>query len=903
MPVASGSRIGVYEVERPLGAGGMGEVYLARDTRLQREVALKLLPAAFVSDPERLARFEREARALAALRHPHIATIYGFEEQDDVRALVLELVEGRTLAELIATGPLPVADVLRLARQIAEALEAAHERGIVHRDLKPANIKVTPEGEVKVLDFGLAKLTAPAGSEHAGSPAASASDRTGLLSPTMTSPAMLTGTAVLLGTAGYMAPEQARGHAVDRRADIWAFGVVVYEMLTGRRAFDGATVTEVAGAVIHKELDWTALPAGTPPVLRMVLRRCLQKNVVQRFRDMGDVRLALEDAFAVESSAPGPVAPRGRRAFVAAIAATAALAAAATAGGVWLFDRAAPPPAYPIRFDVLPVTPGTVAPFVEISPDGTTISFSAIDEASQAWRLWVHSLVTGESRIVAPSDYVLAPTFWSPDSRYVAFYSETDKRIKRVALAGGPVETVAESERFAGGAWNGEDVILFSDVDGIMRVPASGGKPTAVTVLDRKSGDDAHLGPRFLPGERRFLFFRASGNAERAGVYVGSLDVAPDQQDGRRLLDVQQIAAYARGPAGEGRLLFTRGGVLMAQPFDADSLQLAGSAVPVLDQPIFTYSFLPSLSVSSTGTLIYLRGTDASGTPSVVDRKGLSTPIVSGTAPNTPRYPRLSPDGRRLALAVDGQLWVFEMDGRPPIRLTSGDPRAYSSIWTPDGQYLLFERDGAGGPQTLFRVRTDGSGAPEPAGPEGHFHPHGWSADGRELIATRLVDNTTDLVRFGPEAAAPVREVLATPQNEGAAAAVSPDGRWLAYASDSTGRSEIWVRPLETPGPSVRVSPDGGTEPVWSRNGRELYYLNLTRMLAVSVGAGPQFSFDPPTELFRLNTATVPGEATPSYDVGADGRFVMIASGDSAEVPISVVLNWSALSGTGAAER
>jgi Tol biopolymer transport system component len=895
VPVAPGSRLGAYQVLSLLGAGGMGEVYLGRDTKLGRDVALKVLPEAFASDPERLARFEREAQALAALKHPHVATIHGFEEKDGVRAIVLELVEGQTLAEVIAAGPVPIAEAVRIARQIAEGLEAAHEQGIIHRDLKPANIKITPDGAVKVLDFGLAKLAdaAPHGSASGVLTPGSAGLQD--LSPTVTSPAMLTGATVLMGTAGYMSPEQARGKVIDRRADIWAFGIVLYEMLTGRRAFEGESVTEVAGAVIHTEPDWTKLPDATPPTVRMVVRRCLQKDARQRFRDMGDVRLALDGAFATDTASVPAAGSPPRRARAVPLALAALLASAVTGAAVWSLTRAEPTAVYPVRFDVSPTVPGALARFIELSPDGRTIAFVAFDSA-EGLRLWVHSLVSGETRIVAPADRVATPAFWSPDSRHLGFYSENDRRIKRIALAGGPIETVVETPRFSGGTWGPDGTILFANNDAIMRVPAAGGEPVAVTVLDRSRGDDAHLAPRFLPDGRRFLHFRASGNESRSGVYIGSLDLQPEDQDSARLIATGQIALFAPGPAGDGHILFTRGGLLMAQPFDASSGRMIGNPTAVTTEPVLTFSFLMSVSVSSNGTLIYLRGTDTAGTPSVVARTGQVTPIASAAPLNSPRYPRLSPDGTRLAVVVDGQLWVCELDGRPPIRLTSGTEKVYSSVWTRDGRRLVFERDGAGGARTVFSVPADGSGAaPEPAGPEGHYHPHGWSADGRELIATRLVDNKTDLVRFAADPSATVIEVLATTQEEGAAAAVSPDGRWLAYTSDSTGRTEVWVRRVQGSGAAVRVSPSGGTEPLWSKSGEELYYLGGTKVVAVPVAtAGDHFSFKSPIELFNVPSVTVPGQSPPSYDVMADGRFVMIAAQGEQDVPISVVLNWQA---------
>jgi Tol biopolymer transport system component len=761
----------------------------ARDTRLHRDVALKVLPDAFAADPERLARFEREAQALAALNHPHIAAIHGVEEnastgagQGTVRTLVLELVDGETLAERIARGPLPTDEAVRLARQIADALEAAHEQGVIHRDLKPANIKITPDGNVKVLDFGLAKL---ASVEPSLSGAASGLS----MSPTMTSPALVTGAAVLLGTAGYMAPEQARGRTIDKRADIWAFGVVLYEMLTGRRAFDGDSVTEVAGAVIHKEPDWRALPAATPPTVRLVLERCLQKDPKQRFRDIGDVRLALDGAL-VAVPPPAAAAPARRR--VRELAIVAALAALASGAAVWMATPGAPP-ASAVRFQISSPDRLELVPMIDVSPDGRVITF--LVPSAEGPRIWLHSLDSGVARAV-PGDHVTTrPTFWSPDGRYIGYWF--DNSLRRVAMSGGPAEPLTQSRSFAGGSWGRGDVIVFAGDGGIHGVDGSGGTAVMVTTIDKSRNEDSHILPSFLPDGRHFLYLRTSTDPAVTGIYVGSIDVAPGQQDLTRLVATGQHAIYARGAddPDRGQLLFVRDGLLMAQPFDAARRLLAAAAVPAVDAPVLiSNGSYGTFSASQNGTLVYLRNQTSTGTITIVDRNGRAEPVASAAKLDRPSNPRLSPDGRRLALIVAGDVWVHDLDGRPPIKLTF-DGDNYSPIWSPDGQRIVFERGGAGSDgHSLYALPADGSGGEaEPVAPSGHFHAQTWSAEG-ELVVSRITGGTGDLLRVAARPDATPVPIQQTPANEGWSAAVSPDRRRIAYDANPTGRMEIWVR-------------------------------------------------------------------------------------------------------------
>jgi serine/threonine protein kinase len=881
MPLGPGFRIGPYEIVASLGAGGMGEVYRAHDARLKRHVALKFLPEGVAADPERLARFEREAQALAALKHPHIATIYGIEEaastgsgQAAVRALVLELVEGETLADRIARGPIPVAEAIAIARQIVDALEAAHEQGIVHRDLKPTNIQIGSDGVVKVLDFGLARMVgSPDGLSTSGVQLNSS------LSPTLTSPALVTGQNVLMGTAAYMAPEQARGKPADKRSDIWAFGVVLYEMLTGTRAIVGDTVTEVAGAVIHKELDLSALPEGTPQSVRLLLRRCLQKDPKQRLRDMGDVRLVLDGAF----DAPASSAQRHdvRSPSRMAIASVAAVLGAVLAGAaVWYFSRPAPILRSPVYVTVPTPSAGSIERLtVSLSPNGRYLAFVSPDSGET--RLWVHSFDDGQSRVVTPNDRVRFSPLWSPDSRSLIYLS--DGGLKRVAVSGGPAQSVAELKYYSGGAWLNADTLLISTGDGIVRIPLAGGPPVRLTLLDAGRGEAYHVGPVALPDGRHFLYLRGSKDPNVAGLYLGDMDASPANQTTTRVMPVATGVTYA-ADEGEttGHLLYVQDGAIMAQPFDPRQLTIVGNPVrvPGVEQ-IHVADVFPALSASSSGALAYRRTATEIASPVFLTRDGKESGEIASRLDRA-QNPRISPDGRSLALVVARELWRYDLDGRPPVKLTFDG--ALSPIWSRDGQRIAYEGGG-----TLRVIAADGSGKAEDVAPKGHFHPHSFTPDSREIVAVQLLDGpgTRLLVRIGSPHAAPV--VIA---EGGFSAALSPDGRWLAYVAETTGAQEIWIRPYPGPGAPIRVSPAGGAEPVWARNGRELYYLeDKNNMMAVAIDTANGFNFKPAVRLFE--TSHVRFTQPPSYDVTPDGRFIVLKSQTAGEEPITVIFNWT----------
>jgi Tol biopolymer transport system component len=875
MPLGPGFRIGPYEIVALLGAGGMGEVYRARDARLKRDVALKFLPESVAGDPERLARFEREAQALAALKHPHIATIHGMEEAQGFRALVLELVEGETLADRIARGPVPIPEAVVIARQIADALEAAHEQGIVHRDLKPANIQITPDGAVKVLDFGLARIVASQESASSGVPFDAS------MSPTITSPAVVTGQSVLMGTAAYMAPEQARGKPADKRADIWAFGVVLYEMLTGTRAFPGDTVTEVAGAVIHKELDLRALPDGTPDSVRLALRRCLQKDPRQRMRDMGDVRLALDGVFDPPASSAHRHDIPGRWKAIAVASVAAFIGAVLAGAAVWMFLRTNPVPRLPVRVTVPTADPGSIARLsVTLSPDGRHLAFVAPDNGSN--RLWVYSFADGQSRSIAPRDTVRFAPLWSPDSQSLAFLSEGG--LRKVPVSGGAIQTIAELKNYSGGTWIADDVILIAGggaKPGVARIPASGGSPVQITELNT-ARETYHAAPVALPDRRHFLFIRGSRDPNVAGIYIGDIEGAPGDQNLTRLMPSFSVVSYAADEgAADGHLLYTESGTIMAQRFDPRRLALVGAPVRVAGMERVQFEdVFPALSASANGAVAYRRAGSDLASPVFLTRDGKeSGAIASGL--ERAQNPRISPDGRSLALVVARELWKYDVDGRPPVKLTFDG--ALSPIWSRDGQRIAYEGGG-----TLRAVAADGSGKPEDVAPKGHFHPHAFTPDSREIVAVQLSEGggRGSLVRIGSPQAAPVAIA-----EGGLSAALSPDGRWLAYLAETTGTPEIWVRPYPGPGPPIRVSPDGGSEPVWAKNGRELYYLQDKFMMAVVVDTANGFNFKPAARLFE--TSHVRSNQPPSYDVTPDGRFVVLKPHTTPDEPITVIFNWT----------
>ena len=868
----------------------MGQVFRARDTKLDRDVAIKILPEAFAHDADRLARFTREAKTLASLNHPHIAAIYGLEECDGITALVMELVEGEDLSQRIAQGAIPIDEALPIATQIAEALEAAHEQGIIHRDLKPANIKVRSDGTVKVLDFGLAKAIEPtAGS----SPSMS-------MSPTLTTPAM-TQAGMILGTAAYMAPEQAKGHTVDRRADVWAFGVVLFEMLTGTRAFEGEGIADTLGNVMKVEPNWQRLPALIPPRVVQVVRACLQKNPKQRLDSAQGVRLALEGAFETAaphttSSATAP-ASRGRLPWMVALAAVAAVAIA-LAVPTLRHLRETPSPLLPeTRVDI--VTPATDRPAdFALSPDGRQIVFVASGDGAS--RLWLRSLATTTAQPLSGTEDARFP-FWSPDSRPIGFF--TGNSLKRLDLAPGAQQTLAPAVNGFGGTWNADGVIVFApSLNGpLMRVSAVGGAVVAETRLGPQQG--GHAAPHFLPDGRRFLFY-ASGK-DVAGIYLGELDGSAPT----RLTPADSAGEFLPS----GWLLWVPAATVVAQRMDMAKAALTGEpmtlAADVLVDGAPTAGFRRiALSVAATGSVAYRTAGGAQRQLTWFDRSGTARGNV-GDADPTLLQPRVSPDGRRVVVArtVQGNMDLWLVDGARTSRFTFDAGQDSYPVWSPDGTRIVF-RSTLTGKGDLYQKLTSGVGVEERlvSSDQGKA-PSSWSTDGRVLLYFGIDPQTNTDLWVEPMVGDRTPAVfLKTPFRE-VAGAFSPDSRWVAYQSDESGRPEIYVRPLVPPGVAStaagaaggqwQVSTAGGVFPVWRPDGKELYYLNPAGAMMVAPIRVTGATFEPgaPVVLFptRIFGGGVDAQQGRQYDVAPDGRFLINTVLDNTAPPITLLMNWS----------
>jgi len=912
MSLTPGTRLGPYEVVAKIGAGGMGEVYRATDTKLNRDAALKILPDSFTADPDRRARFTREAQVLASLNHPNIAGIYGFEDASGTPVLAMEFVEGEDLSTIIARGAIPLADVLQFARQIAEALETAHEQGIVHRDLKPQNIKVKADGTVKVLDFGLAKALDPVPGGRDFSPA----DQ----SPTITTPAM-TMRGMIIGTAAYMSPEQARGKTVDRRADIWAFGVVLYEMVTGRRAFEGEEISDVLAAVLRQDVDWTALPATTPPRLRRLLERCLDRDHRQRLRDIGEARVEIAK---IASGAPdvsgintasaltmAPV-PLWRRATPVALGLALAAAAAIAA---WTLKPSAPPSTAVTRF---PFTLPAGQQFtnmgrlvVAIAPDGSQLVYVANN------RLYLKpmsemSSIAIQGTEIAPG--VMNPVF-SPDSRSIAFYSNADKTLKRIAVSGGAAVTIGAIDAAPFGvSWGTDDELLIGQgARGIVRLSASGGK--AETIVTVKENEQAH-GPWMLPGGNAIVFTLATLATGSVGEdrWDTARIVAQSLTSGERrvLIEGGSDARYVPN----GYLVYARSGTILAVPFDAQELTVTGGPVPVLEgvaRPIGATG-TSQFSTSDNGSLVFVPG--ASG----LQLQQLTWFDRTGKVLATPGDPagfaglNVSPDGNRVAAhrheQGGGDIWVYDASTRAPMRLTF-DPSQDNGmpVWSPDGRRIVFQslRSGKWG---LYEKNSDGTGA-EALLIESALvkFPMAWSRDAQS-IAYGVVDPKTLgdlwlLPRGGDRTASPLLDSKFGenfPQ-------FSPDGKWLAYMSSESGAPQIYVRSFPKGDGKWQVSTGAyGIFPRWRSDGKELFYVtDITQgdVMSVAVnGSGSGFVAGAPVALFKPGRY---GEIGPGHQgnffpwsVSPDGqRFLMpqpVSGSKTGESPtINVILNWTSL--------
>jgi Tol biopolymer transport system component len=833
MALSAGTKLGSYEVTSAIGTGGMGEVYQAHDTKLGRDVAIKILPEAFAHDPERLSRFQREAKMLAALNHPNIATIHGLEQSNVTSYLVMELVPGETLAERVKReGAVPVEEALKIGVQIAEALEAAHEKGIIHRDLKPANVKLTPEGKVKVLDFGLAK--AFAGDVANSNPSQS---------PTLSAVATMQG--VLLGTAAYMSPEQARGKAMDKRTDIWAFGCVLYELLTGKQSFNGEDITEILAAVVKSEPDWAALPANISPSIRVLLRRCLRKDRRQRISDASDVRIEIEDAIAAPKDAgamqTAPASTSNLLLAVSAVAVGLAIIAVVALGGWWRSTRPVEQALRPlVRLDVdlgpdvtLAAPAGVTA---IISPDGRRVVY-----VSQG-RLFTRRLDQPNATELGGTQGAFEP-FFSPDGQWVAFFSKG--KLQKISVEGGSAIALCDAGIGAlpgGGSW-GEDgnIIASLGSSGLSRIPSAGGPPTPVT--DLQGGEAEHRWPQILPGGKAVLFTTGTPGAfDTANIEVMSL------ADHRRKTLVRGGTFGRYLPSGH--LVYANRGTLFAVPFDADRLEVHGTPAPVLDQVLYNVGGgVAQLDFSQTGTLIYRSGETGGVVLTVawLDGAGKAQPLLA--KPGNYGRPSMSPDGQRLALEVrEGSgtdIWVYDWQRDTMARLTFTGT-AQAPLWSPDGRYILFRAMGEG----MSVTRSDGAGKPQQLTPSKNIqYPWSFTPDGKQLAFLEQRSETSydlwtvPLESDGAGLRAGKPEVLLQTPAQELYPSFSPDGRWMAYASDESGTIQVYVRAFPDKGGKWQISNSGGTYPMWSRTGHELFFETLDNHMMVAAYAVKGDSF------------------------------------------------------------
>jgi len=886
MPLSAGEKLGPYEIVTRIGAGGMGEVFRARDSRMGREVAIKISAERFSE------RFDKEVRAIASLNHPNVCTLHDVGPN----YLVMEMVEGSTLAERIKQGPIPMEEALVIARQIAEALEAAHEKQIVHRDLKPGNIKIKPDGTVKVLDFGLAKVGGPA--EMSGNP-----DHT----PTLTVE-QATRAGMIMGTAGYMAPEQAKGKAVDKRADIWAFGVVLYEMLTGARLFEGETVSEILAGVLKEQPDLNRLPAR----VRLLLRRCLEKDPAKRLRDIGDMGLLLESV-----PEPQPVIvskEHGLRWLWPGVAAACLLVAVAVS--VVHFREKAPAALPLVRFQFpTPAVGSELNTYLTLSPNGHRLAYTA-NGPDGTLRLWVRSLDTLDARMLPGTENGVSP-FWSPDGMFLAFAQGNN--LKKVDASGdAPPLTLCESPALVGvGSWSPEGVIVFGGrgQGPLRRVSASGGTPAELTTVT--PNEAFHTMPFFLPDGRHFLYLRASGDPNLQGIYTGSLDTKPSDAPSKRVLAARLNVAYVPASGRDlGRLLFLRESTLMAQPFDTGRLELTGEPVPIAERVAAAGSFA-QFAVSGNGVLAYRSGGGLQASELTwFDRKG----TVVGRAGNAGPYRELnlSPDGKQVASYQAGgqsDIWIFEFTRGTNTRLTFDPAIERYPVWSPDGKQIAYSASSQGVGATIYRKASDGSGQTELLQtPQRTAVPLDWSRDGRFLLYQTIGQGTGPdlwvLPMGGDHKAIPF---VNTPAIE-IQGQFSPDGRWIVYTSFDSGSPEIYVRPFGAGGSDGSgkaaqaltgkwmISNTGGIQPRWRRDGREILYLSTgLKLMSVDVnGAGSSFQAGLPKALFDVPIFGGTGlQATADlWDISPDGQRFLVnteqKARDSNLSQITVVLNWPA---------
>jgi serine/threonine-protein kinase len=895
MPLTVGTQLGSHEITGLLGKGGMGEVYRARDLKLKREVAIKILPEEFSRDADRVSRFQREAEVLASLNHPNIAGIYDVQEAQGSRFLVLELVEGETLAERLKRGPLPIAEALSLARSICEALEAAHEKGVVHRDLKPANVKITPDGKVKVLDFGLAKAleNAPATGDVSNSPT--------LMSIAGTQAGMI------LGTAAYMSPEQAKGLHTDERSDVFSFGAVFYEMFTGRQAFQGDNVSEVFASVLAREPDFSLMPSKLSSRIRELLRRSLEKNPKRRWHAIADVRVEIEAALAdprgaiVDESALAVSKPLWKRAIPFVV--TAALTASISTSAMWYLRPVAPLTVtrFPIILPEGQQFNGTNRQLLAISSDGTEIAYTA------SLRLYHRSISEVEARPIPGSDALSAPVnpVFSPDGKSLAVFSSG--LIKKIPITGGPALTICPADAPLGMSWSAGGIVFGQYAKGIMRVSANGGQPE--TLVAARNGE-VLFDPEILPDGKAVMFTASSPGTAAPGAFIGlsetSQIVIQTLTSGERKAIIQGGVDAHYLPFGD--IVFGSGGNIFSVPFDRGRSQVIGGPTPVVEGVQRNPNGNMQFSISNTGSLVYIPGPSATYGNQLkiafADRKGSLDPLK--LVPGSYEFPRVSPDGNRIAFGTeDGKeafISIYELSGASsPRRLTVGGGNRYP-VWSADGQRVAFQSDREGD-LGIFWQRADGTGTAErltKGEPGTAQFPDSWSRDGQRLSFTVMKGNTASVWIYS------LQEKKATlfaeaPESLVSWSAFSPDGHWITYHSNETktGVFEIWVQPFPATGAKHEVSKDGAILPVWSRDGKELLFLARGGPIAsVNVATQPGFTFTAPAYFPRPFANTGVTNLPRNYDITPDGKLIGVIPGDSSQAgapigpQIQVVLNW-----------
>ena len=877
--IEAGTKLGRYEIRSKLGEGGMGEVYRAYDEAMHREVAIKVLPAALSADKDRLARFEQEAHTAGSLNHPNILVVHHIETHDGAPYIVSELLEGETLRDRMGGVALPQRKAIDYALQIAQGLAAAHEKGIIHRDLKPENIFITKDGRVKILDFGLAKLT---GSDGTQSQTEVPTRRVN------TDPGMV------MGTIGYMSPEQVRGKPTDHRSDVFSFGAILYEMLSGRRAFRGESTADTISAILREDPpDLSSTSGNINPALERVVNHCLEKSPEERFNSARDLAFALE-ALSGPVTTSGdtttilaklPVSKRNRRELVAWSVAGLFLIAAVVLS--WLYLRR-PAVAEPLTSFVIAAPSDAVeVSSPAISPDGRNLVFVAISQGKRS--LYLRSLASTEAHPIAGTDDGHSP-FWSPDSRFIGFFA--NNKLKKIEATGGPVQTLCAAQSDYGGTWNEDGLILFSlDTKGINRVPAGGGTPTPVLPLEAARKELAQAWPFFLPDGRHFLYQSWNGRSDDSAIYVAALDGS----DRKFLVKADSSPVYA----APGYLLFARGATLTAQSFDARKLQLAGEPFPVAEKIGYNFSNSnSSVSVSGNGTMVYSAGDLTKRQLTWFDRSGKQLGTLG--PPSETNDIVLSRDGKRLAMQGltegNSDIWLMDLARGVPSRFTFEPSTDDDPVWSADGNQIVFSSGAANGDATLnlYRKVSSGAGTPEMLlQTDVSKEATDWSSDGRFILFQVYTDTSMDiwvLPLFGDGKPYPI----VNSQFEEWDAYFSPDGRWFAYSSNETGRFEVYVQTFPPAGGKWLISNGGGSQPHWRGDGKELFYIAPDKtLMSVDINAGATFEVGTPKPLFTTQVSAF--NAPNRYVVTADGQRFLVNSpaGEVSHTPITVVLNWT----------